>query len=336
VDRTRVGLAAVLAGVLSLAVAWWMVDSAGVSGAVGTIAAVVLAAGLLLVAQAGGEAAIRITGGLLCIAGLAVAITQHQLWWWLRTGWETPMTVASLLIALGGLGVLLFAHGFRMAGLSGACGVLAAVALATVPLPYLGSEDEAVLRAFAAALGAVALVAGFRAVDRPPLAGSRPARGALIALSALAVAFAGLDAYGTYAPTGYRVATVVATVAGVVAVLVVGTIRLGEHTGGPVVPAMPTPGRTDPTHRPDTPPGRTFPTRTCRTRRFVSPARVRTRLCRGFTALVPALRRGQPGRADLGPIAAGLGWTVTALLAVGVAVLTLVASRTTTPSWRTR
>jgi hypothetical protein len=35
-------------------------------------------------------------------------------------------------------------------------------------------------------------------------------------------------------------------------------------------------------------------------------------------------------------LADGLGWTVTALLAVGVAVLTLVASRTTTPSWRTR
>ena len=242
-------------GVLGLAVAWWMVDGAGVSGTLGTISAVVLALGLLLIATAGGEAATRITGGLLCVAGLAVAITQHQLWWWLRTGWETPMTVASLLIALVGLGVLLFAYGFRMAGLSGACGVLAAACLAAVPLPYLGSEDEAVLRAFAAALGAVALVAGFRAAARPALAGSRTARGALIVASGAAVTFAGYDAYGTYAPTGYRVTTVTATVLGVVSVLVVGGIALHEPAAATASasPAMPAPGRAAPSEAVSTP-----------------------------------------------------------------------------------
>lgn len=231
--RTRAGIAAVTTGVLGLALAWWIVDSAGVSGAFGTVSAIVLATGLLLVAPAGGEVATRITGGLLCVAGLAVAVTQHQLWWWLRTGWEAPMTVASLLIALVGLGVLLFAYGFRMAGLSGACGVLAAACLAAVPLPYIGSEDEAVLRAAAAALGAVALVAGFRAAVKPPLAGSLAVRGALIVAAAVAVAFVGYDAYGTYAPTGYRAATITATILGVVGVLVVGIVTLPGPAGSP-------------------------------------------------------------------------------------------------------
>lgn len=253
--RIRAGIAAVVTGVLGLAVAWWMVDGAGLSGVIGTISTVVLALGLLSVARAGGEAATRITGGLLCIAGLAVAVTQHQLWWWLRAGWETPMTIASLLIALAGLGVLLFAYGFRMAGLSGACGVLAAACLAAVLLPYLGSEDKAVLRALAAALGAVALVAGFRAAAKPPLAGSPAARGALIVASGVAVAFAGYDAYGTYAPTGYRVATVTATVLGIVGVLVVGGIGLHGPVGGaaPGSPAVPTPDHAVPREATPTP-----------------------------------------------------------------------------------
>ncbi|MEV6631551.1 hypothetical protein AB0M54_12450 [Actinoplanes sp. NPDC051470] len=256
VNRTRVGLASVAAGLLGLATAWWLIDSEGGSGVVGTTAAVVLAAGLLLVASELGEAATRICGGLLCVAGLAVAITQHEVWWWLRAGWETPMTVAALLIAVVGLGVLLFAYGFRMAGLSGACGVLAAAGLLSVALPYNGSEDEAVLRAWAAALGAVALVAGFRAAARPPLAHSLGVGVTLVVAAVLGVAFAGYGAYETYAPIGYRAATVTATVVGIVAVLVIGGLPLRRFRGGlprpapddgvvspePGAPAVPTPG----------------------------------------------------------------------------------------------
>lgn len=259
-NRTRVGLASVAAGLLGLATAWWLIDSAGGSGAVGTAAAVVLAAGLLLVATELGEAATRICGGLLFVTGLAVAITQHEVWWWLRTGWETPMTVAALLIAVVGLGVLLFAYGFRMAGLSGACGVLAAAGLLSVALPYNGSEDEAVLRAWAAALGAVALVAGFRAAARPPLADSLGARVTLILAAVLGVGFAGYGAYGTYAPIGYRAATVTATIVGIVTVLLIGGLPLRRIRGGlprpapdggvvspePAAPALPTPGPAEP------------------------------------------------------------------------------------------
>jgi hypothetical protein len=196
VVRTRMGLPAAAIGVLGLAVAWWARDAATVSAILAVLASVVLAAGLLVAARAGGEAPTRITGGLLCVAGLAVAITQHQVWWWLPTGWETPMTVASLLIAAAGFGTLLFAYGFRMAGLSGACGVLAAVCLAATRLPYLGSEDKAVLRALTAALGAVALVAGLRAAARPALirpapVRSRVMRAGLVAAAALAVGLTG-------------------------------------------------------------------------------------------------------------------------------------------------
>jgi hypothetical protein len=101
----------------------------------------------------------------------------------------------------------------------------------------------------------VALVAGFRAAARPPLADSRAARGALIVASGLAVAFAGYDAYGTYAPTGYRVATVTATILGVVGVLVVGGIALPGPAGATVSagPAMRAPGRAEPSETTSTP-----------------------------------------------------------------------------------
>jgi hypothetical protein len=252
VVRTRMGPAAAALGLAGLAAAWWTRDSPDASGILAALASVVLAAGLLVAARAGGEAPTRITGGLLCLAGLAVVITQHQVWWWLPTGWETPLTIAWLVIAAAGFGTLLFAYGFRMAGLSGACGVLAAVCLSATALPYLGSEDKAVLRALTAALGAVALVAGLRAAARPAMLRSRGWRGALAGAAALAVGFTGYDAYGTYAPIGYRLATIAATLAGIATVLLLGAWSRWPAPPGrsPATGPLATPSRPPPSAGP--------------------------------------------------------------------------------------
>lgn len=66
--------------------------------------------------------------------------------------WTTPVSLTALVISLVGMGILLLAYGFSLAGLSGALGLLALACLALTLLPYGGSDDQSVLRAFATAV----------------------------------------------------------------------------------------------------------------------------------------------------------------------------------------
>lgn len=206
------GSALALAGAAGLWAGWLLVAEAGTATAVlAVLSMLALAAGVLLAASTLGPLPVRITGGLLFAAGLAVAVTQHQVWWWLPNDWATPVSVTALVISLAGLGVLVLAYGFGRAGLSGALGLLALTCLVLMALPYLGSEDQAVLRAFGTALGAAAFATGVAATGR------RRAAVVTGVAGAAATAFAGYASYQTYAPTGYRAAVVGATVGGILA-----------------------------------------------------------------------------------------------------------------------
>jgi len=220
VGRVRVGLVMVLLGVVGLVAGWQIEDNGDNAAVLAVLSTLVLAAGCLLVASASGEVAVRATGGLLFVAGLAVVITQNEVWWWLPTNWMTPVSIAALVISLVGLGMLLFAYGFSLAGLSGALGLLALACFALTFLPYIGSEEKSVSRAFATALGAVALTAG---VSAAATGWTRQARRAMTTgaatVAAAVTVYAGYDSYEMYAPTGYHVAVIGATITGVVASL---------------------------------------------------------------------------------------------------------------------
>jgi hypothetical protein len=83
-------------------------------------------------------------------------------------------------------------------------------------------------------------------------------RAGLVAAAALAVGLTGYDAYGTYAPIGYRLATIAATLLGIAAVLVLGAgswwpAAPGSRAGtGPTTEAEPAPG---PPPEAESPPG---------------------------------------------------------------------------------
>jgi hypothetical protein len=225
VGRVWVGLVMVLLAVVGLLVGWRIDENGGDSGGLAGLAALALAAGCLLVASAGGEVAVRVTGGALFVAGLAVVITHHEVWWWLPNNWATPVSLAALVISLVGLGVLLMAYGFRLAGLSGALGLLALTCFALTLLPYLGSEEKSVLRAFATALGAVAFTAAAGAATTGRTRRERRATTAVAgALGAAVTVYAGYDSYDAYAPGGYHAAVIGATITGAVASLAIGVV----------------------------------------------------------------------------------------------------------------
>jgi len=223
VVRVWVGLVTVLFAVVGLFVGWRIDEGGGDAGWLAALAVLALAAGCLLAASAGGEVAVRVTGGALFVGGLAVVITHHEVWWWLPSYWATPVSLAALVISLVGLGVLLLAYGFRLAGLSGALGLLALVCLGLTLLPYLGSEEKSVLRAFATAFGAVALTAGVGAATNGRTRRERRAMTAVAgALGAAVTVYAGYDSYEVYAPSGYHAAVIGATLIGAVASLAFG------------------------------------------------------------------------------------------------------------------
>jgi hypothetical protein len=277
VGRVWVGLVMVMLAVVGLFVGWRIDEGGGGdAGVLAAFAVLALAAGCLLAASVGGEVAVRGTGGALFVGGLAVVITHHEVWWWLPTNWVTPVSLAALVISLVGLGVLLLAYGFRLAGLSGALGLLALACLALTFLPYLGSEEKSVLRAFATALGAVAFTAGVGAATTGRTHVGRRAMTAVAgALGAVVTVYAGYDSYEVYAPGGYHAAVIGATIAAAVASLTLGvaiswpsvagallrkdssTIRTAgpETVVAPTVP-MPEQGHEPPSHlaSPEPPP----------------------------------------------------------------------------------
>jgi hypothetical protein len=229
VGRVRVGLVMVLLGVVGLLVGWRIERNSGdatvlaVVAALAVLSALALAAGCLLTASAGGEVPVRVTGGLLFVAGLVVVVTQHEVWWWLPNSWETPVSLAALAISLAGLGVLLLAYGFSLAGLSGAFGLLALTCLALTLLPYIGSEERSVLRAFATSLGAVALTTGVRVATTQRTRGDLRAMTAIAgAVGAAVTVYAGYDSYDMYAPGKYHAAVIGAAITGAVASLSLG------------------------------------------------------------------------------------------------------------------
>ena len=265
VVRVRVGLVMVLLSVVGLLVGWQIEENGDNAGVLAVLSALALAAGCLLAASAGGEVAVRTTGGLLFVA---VVITQHEVWWWLPNNWATPVSLTALVISVVGLGVLLLAYGFSFAGLSGALGLLALACFALTLLPYIGSEEQSVLRAFATALGAVALTTGVSAATTWRTRGERGAMTAVAAAVGAAVTvYAGYDSYEVYAPGGYHAAVIGATITGVLTSLVLGVAifwpsvagglrRKGSSTGRaagpePVVPPrapMPEQAHEPPSH----------------------------------------------------------------------------------------
>ncbi len=222
VSRVWVGLGVVLLAVFGLLTGWRIDQSGGDGGVVAALALLALAAGSLLVASAGGEVAVRVTGGALFLAGLAVVVTHHEVWWWLPSSWVTPVSLVALAISVAGVGVLLLAYGFRLAGLSGALGLLALASFGVALLPYLGSDEELVLRVFATAFGAVALAAGAAATS----AGTSGVRRAITAvagvLGAVVTVYAGFDSYPVYATSIHHVAVIGAMLLGAVAALAFG------------------------------------------------------------------------------------------------------------------
>jgi hypothetical protein len=257
-----IALALVLLGGAGLAVAWPLGLAGGVLAA-GCLGAV--AAGALLAAAGAGQVAVRATGGALFVAGSAVLVTQHQVWWWMPAGWAGPVSAAAAVLAAAGLGVLLFAYGIRLAALSGALGLLAVACLGLTLPPYIGSDDEAVLRAWATALGAVALTAGARATTarppttRPPTTRPPTARvlvgrwwlpGVAVAAAA-AAAFAGYDSWSPYATGARHAAVLVAAVAGVAGSLALGVPR--GRAAGRIPPAPVSPAPVSPAPAPPAP-----------------------------------------------------------------------------------
>jgi hypothetical protein len=241
VGRARVGLVMVLFGVVGLLVGWRVEGNSGDAAVLAVVAvlavlsALALAAGFLVAASAGGEVTVRATGGLLFVAGLAVVVTHHEVWWWLPTSWETPVSLAALAVSLVGLGFLLLAYGFSLAGLSGALGLLALTCLALTLLPYIGSEEQSVLRTFATALGAVALTTGVRVATAQRTRGDRRAMTAAAgAVGAAVTVYAGYDSYDVYAPGGYHAAVIGAAITGAVASLALGAATSWQSpSGGP-------------------------------------------------------------------------------------------------------
>jgi hypothetical protein len=223
VGRVRVGLVMVLLGVVGLLVGWQIEGNNDNAAVLAVLSALALAAGSLLTASAGGEVAVRVTGGLLFVAGLAVVITQNEVWWWLPNNWATPVSLTALVISLVGLGILLLAYGFSLAGLSGALGLLALACLALTLLPYIGSNEQSVLRAFATALGAVALTTGVSVATTVRTHVDRRAMTAVVAAVGAAVTvYAGFDSYDHTPPGGYHAAVIGATITGAVASLALG------------------------------------------------------------------------------------------------------------------
>ena len=281
VSRVWVGLGVLLLGVVGLLAGWWIDTGGGQAGVLAALAVFAVAAGALLAASAGGEVPVRATGGLLFMAGLAVIITHHQVWWWLPTSWQTPVSVAALIIAVVGLAVMLLAYGFSLAGLSGALGLLALTCLALTLTPYIGSEEQSVLRAFATALGSVALTAGVGAAagvggtaDGAAAGVARRTRVDWHAMTAVAgvvgaavTVYAGYDSYDVYAPGGHHAAVIGAAVGGAVASLALGAViawssitgrltrtsRSAGRTPGPVT-AEPAPVPAPPHQPPHEPP----------------------------------------------------------------------------------
>jgi hypothetical protein len=130
-----------------------------------------------------------------------------------------------------GLGVLLLAYGFSLAGLSGALGLLALACFALTLLPYIGSEEQSVLRAFATALGAVALTTGVGAATTVRTRFDRRAMTAGVVAAAVTV-YAGYDSYDVYAPGGYHAAVIGATITGAVASLALGVAISWPNVAG--------------------------------------------------------------------------------------------------------
>ncbi|WP_144127097.1 hypothetical protein [Catellatospora sichuanensis] len=208
---------------VGLSAGWRIDESGGDAGVVAALALLALAAGCLLAASAGGEVAVRVTGGALFVAGLGVVITHHEVWWWLPSSWVTPVSLVALVISLVGVGVLLLAYGFRLAGLSGALGLLALASFAlTLPL-YIGSDEKSVFRVLATAFGAVALAAGTRAAANGRMRVERRAITAVAGvLGAAVTVYAGFDSYPVYAPGSYHAAVIGATILGAMASLALG------------------------------------------------------------------------------------------------------------------
>lgn len=223
VSRVWAGLGVVLLAVVGLSAGWRIDQSGGDAGALAALALLALAAGCLLAASAGGEVVVRVTGGVLFLVGLAVVITHHEVWWWLPVSWVTPVSLAALVISLVGVGVLLLAYGFSLAGLSGALGLLALACLALTLLPYVGSEEKSVLRVFATAFGAVALAGGARAATITRTRGERRAvTAAAGVLGAAVTIYAGFDSYPVYASGSHHAAVIGATLIGAAASLALG------------------------------------------------------------------------------------------------------------------
>lgn len=225
VSRVWVGLGAVLLAVVGLLLGWRIDQGGGDAGVLAALALLTLAAGCLLAASAGGEVTVRVTGGALFVGGLAVVVTHHQLWWWLPASWVTPVSWVAPVVSLVGVGFLLLAYGFRLAGLSGALGLLALVCFALTLLPYLGSEEKPVLRAFATALGAVALTAGVGAATAGRSGGGRRGATAVAGgLGAVVTVYTGFDSYPVYASSGHHVAVIGATIIGAAASVALGAV----------------------------------------------------------------------------------------------------------------
>jgi hypothetical protein len=215
--RTGIGSGLALTGVCAVTLSWIGRDSFDASLVLVVTGVLAFAAGLIVTATTGGEAVTRFTGALLCVAGLAVVVTHHEVWWWLPASWATPVTVAATVVAVGGLVTLLFAYGFRRAALSGAAGVLAVVCLALTALPYLGSADQAVLRTLATCFGAVALMAAATASRSTSRRRSRVLAAAAAAV--VAIGFAVYDTSRVETTPGHRATVLLAMLTAVTAVV---------------------------------------------------------------------------------------------------------------------
>ncbi|TQS46872.1 hypothetical protein [Cryptosporangium phraense] len=222
VGRVWIGLVIIFLGVVGLLLGWQIEENGDNVAVLAVFSALAVAAGCLVAASAGGEVAVRATGGLLFAAGLVVAVTNHDVSWWLPSNWQAPVSLTALVISLAGLGVLLLAFGFSLAGLSGGLGLLGLACLALDLLPYIGSDEQSVLRAGATALGAVALTAGVSAAAARRTRVDRRVMTGVAAAGAAVIVYAGYDSYGSTSPGGYRAAVIVATLTGATASLALG------------------------------------------------------------------------------------------------------------------
>ncbi|MFE9694779.1 hypothetical protein [Micromonospora sp. NPDC005806] len=259
VNRIWVGTALILLGLVDLLAGWSIDQNGGNSGVLAATSVLALAAGALLVAWSGGEVAVRATGGLLFVAGVAVVVTHHEVWWWLPSGWVTPVTFAALAVALVGLAVLLLAYGFSLAGLSGALGLFALTCLGFTRLPYIGSTNVSALHAWATALGAMALASATATVaTRRSTVRWRATTAVAGVVGAAVTLYAGSDSYEVYASDGHHAAVILGTTVGMVACLAFAVIigrRRSVHVplpggpsghGGLPVPDIPEPASPTP------------------------------------------------------------------------------------------